>query len=83
MMSDNNTLSPEAIAALEAGKKIEAIKVLREQRGIGLKQAKIEVDQYISEHPELNLQTTQSVGRVILIAVVVIIVFGIYKQFAG
>ena len=44
-MPDLETLPPEAISALQAGKKIEAIKILREQKNIGLKEAKDMVDQ--------------------------------------
>lgn len=38
--SETTTLSPEALAALQNGNKIEAIKLVREQMGLGLKEAK-------------------------------------------
>lgn len=38
--NDPSHLPPEAAAALRAGKKIEAIKIVRERLGIGLKEAK-------------------------------------------
>lgn len=39
-------LEPEVLAALEAGRKIDAIKELRAQRGIGLKEAKEIIDRH-------------------------------------
>lgn len=45
-MSANRELEPEVIAALNNGQKIRAIKILRDSRNIGLKQAKELVEQY-------------------------------------
>lgn len=42
----------EVIAALECGRKIEAIKLLQESRGLGLKEAKEAVERYVREHPK-------------------------------
>ena len=50
-MSDR--LPDDAIAALQAGRKIEAIKILREAEGIGLKEAKQRVDRYAGENPHI------------------------------
>lgn len=41
---DSEPLPPAVIAALAAGKKIEAIRLLRQARGVGLKEAKAMVD---------------------------------------
>jgi len=49
-------LSTAAQLALRQGNKIEAIKILREERNLGLKDAKDLVDQYIASHPELQAQ---------------------------
>lgn len=53
-MSEETELSPDVVKALRAGRKIEAIKMLRMQRGLDLAQAKAQVDLYIAEHPEHN-----------------------------
>jgi len=42
---DNPSLTPEAVSALASGNKIEAIKLMREATGLGLKQAKALVEQ--------------------------------------
>jgi ribosomal protein L7/L12 len=42
-----------AVASLQAGNKIEAIKIVREAQGIGLKEAKDAVEEYLSRHPDL------------------------------
>ena len=54
-MSDNRSmdeLPEDVLAALRAQRKIEAIKMLRVQRGMDLAEAKRQVDIYIAEHPE-------------------------------
>ena len=43
---ERKELPPAAIAALQKGRKIEAIKIVRNDWGIGLKSAKAVVDQY-------------------------------------
>jgi len=47
---------PAAEAALLKGNKIEAIKIVREQQGIGLKEAKDMVDQHVAANPGLRVQ---------------------------
>ena len=42
------------IDEIKQGKKIQAIKLLREENGVGLKEAKIAVETYISTHPEIK-----------------------------
>jgi ribosomal protein L7/L12 len=44
------------VAALRRGNQIEAIKLLREDRQIGLKEAKEDVEQYLQSHPALRRQ---------------------------
>ena len=48
------TLSIAAISALHQGNKIEAIKIVREGRNIGLKEAKDAVEDYVRSHPVLQ-----------------------------
>ena len=47
-------LSAGAIAALHRGNKIEAIKITRQARGIGLKEAKDAVEDYVRTEPGLE-----------------------------
>jgi hypothetical protein len=44
----------EVIAALECGRKIEAIKLLQGSRGLDLKEAREVVERYEREHPRLR-----------------------------
>ena len=57
-MSSNGQRSADmpadVITALSRGQKIEAIKRLREARGIGLKEAKDAVDSYVAADPALR-----------------------------
>lgn len=52
--SANTSLPVAAISALHRGNKIEAIKLVREERGIGLKEAKDAVDEYVRTQPSLQ-----------------------------
>lgn len=47
-------LPPAAIDAIRRGSKIEAIKIVREVRLLGLKEAKDQVDAYVNAHPEIS-----------------------------
>jgi ribosomal protein L7/L12 len=44
------------VSALSQGNKIEAIKLLREAYGIGLKEAKDMVDEYVKSRPEMSMK---------------------------
>ena len=48
------TLSARAEAAVRSGNKIEAIKIIREELGLGLKEAKDLVDAYEAADPVLS-----------------------------
>lgn len=63
-------LSIAAIAALHQGNKIEAIKIVREERSIGLKEAKDAVEDYVQSQPGLQssfeaaqAETKRTAGR--------------------
>ena len=51
-----------AVEALRKGKKIEAIKILRQERGLDLRDAKQAVDRYVRANPALerSLRATQA-----------------------
>ncbi len=48
-------LPPEAIAALKKGYQIQAIKIVCEKNGCGLKEAKEKVDRYVASDPVMQL----------------------------
>ena len=50
-MNPGSQLSPDAIAAIEAGNLIGAIKIIRSQTGLGLKESKDLLDAYMAGHP--------------------------------
>ncbi len=54
-MSNADIIIPvDAIAALEHGNKIEAIKITRMQNGLGLKESKDAIEAYLDRNPALN-----------------------------
>lgn len=74
-------LSNKAIEAVKSGSKINAIKIVREESGMGLKDAKEFVETYIDTHPDvkqllmknsaLSLPSVSTVVVLICIAVIV------------
>jgi hypothetical protein len=55
MKNDTIPCLPEAaVAALRNDGKIAAIKIIREHTGLGLKEAKDQLEAYIAAHPELQ-----------------------------
>lgn len=48
------TLPAAAVDALQRGAVIEAIKLVRAERGLGLKESRDAVDRYLAEHQELK-----------------------------
>lgn len=77
-------LTVSAISALHSGNKIEAIKILRMEKGIGLKEAKESVEEYIKIHPEIQEQINRSQAESLrgclpwLIVIILITVLAIY-----
>ncbi|MGE4111529.1 MAG: ribosomal protein L7/L12 [Burkholderiales bacterium] len=79
-------LPAAALAALEKGSKIEAIKIVRIDRGIGLKEAKDVVEQYLDARPDLqsrmntaSLEAAKgSLGWIFLVAVVALVAYYFY-----
>lgn len=55
-------LPPAALAALQQGQKIEAIKIVRETQFMGLKEAKDCVEQYVANDPLLRERFATSQG---------------------
>lgn len=57
-------LPHKAVKALANNRKIEAIKILRKEKGIGLKEAKEQVEAYIAGDPVLKAQMAKNTIRV-------------------
>ena len=70
------------IHAIQHGRKIEAIKHVREHYKIGLKEAKQIVDEYISENGGPESEEPETVGitfeRILFLLIVVAILYGVY-----
>jgi len=86
-MPNHPAIPPQAVAALNAGRVVEAIKIVRETQGLGLKEAKALVDSYLVLHPELQSQIREqhAQGRARFVAWVVLLgLFGwLALQFLG
>jgi hypothetical protein len=63
MVSGTPTLPVAAIAALQEGNRIEAIKLVREASGLGLKEANDLVHAYIRSQPTLQAKFAASAER--------------------
>jgi hypothetical protein len=81
---DSETEIPEdVIAEIQADRKVNAIKLLRKHLGVDLKEAKQIVDSYVAEHPSTPAsrtpETDTGIGRIIILALGVGAIYGIYK----
>lgn len=79
---------PEDVrAALHAGRKIDAIKLLRGHRGIGLKEARQIIEIYIAQNPDLITVNPSPEGiglaRIVLPAAIALLCYGLYDYFVG
>ncbi len=65
MESDRSkdSLSPAAISALARGNKVEAIKLVREERRLGLKEAKDLVEEYLRTDPSAQASFSVAQGQ--------------------
>ncbi len=81
-------LSPAVTAALTGGRVVEAIKILREERGIGLKEAKEAVGRYVNANPalkrKLDAQQAESLrGCLLWLVVLTVISWIVYFAIIG
>ena len=85
-MNTEVELPADVIAELEANRKVNAIKLLRERHGIGLKEAKQRVDAYQHRHPGSSAhqapQADTGIGRILILIIGVSVIYGIYKYFS-
>ncbi len=76
-----NDLPDQAVAALKSGRKIEAIKIVRETQGVGLKEAKEAIDWHIGSNPGAYPACEQSEltgGLWIFLVILILIGVGIF-----
>lgn len=77
MTDTQRTYSDEVLAAVDSGRKIEAIKRLREEAGLGLKEAKHEIDALARERrgdPLVAANMPEEGGAVGVVKLVLLIV---------
>ncbi len=84
MADEIQPLPVAAIAALNKGSKIEAIKIVRRERGIGLKEAKDAVEEYLRGQPALqaSLVARQAEARGgVLRWLAIVVALGVFAYF--
>ncbi len=80
MQTPEAPLPPAAVAALENGSIIEAIKIVRENSGLGLKEAKDLVDRHLAADPGLRERARSAGaegGRGLLLWIAVLAIAGL------
>jgi Ribosomal protein L7/L12 C-terminal domain len=65
-LNPNIELDTDIIEMVKNGRKIDAIKLIRERRNLGLKESKDLVDSYFKQHPELKVIEAERSNGVIL-----------------
>ena len=84
-MNPESELPEDVLAAIHENRKIEAIKLLREHRNIGLKEAKEIVDAYAAEHPQLitssPLNVKTGLGRLVIVGILLAALYAVYRLF--
>ena len=81
---ENVALSEKVINEIKAGRKISAIKLLREEQGIGLKEAKVLIESHINQNAEVKeaFEANQPAGlsqeRVLQLVVIIIVLLVVY-----
>lgn len=86
-MADEIQLSASVAEAIRSGRKIDAIKQLREERGIGLKEAKHIIDREIAalraSNPNYALENQSSPWPKILVVVAIGLALYFYLKGGG
>ena len=88
-MYRTDELPPDVMRALKSGRKVEAIKLLREAKGIGLMEAKDAVDRIAVGQPQAPMphraaaKNDSGVGRLILVFLVLGACLAAYLYFSG
>lgn len=81
-------LSEKVLDKLREGKKIDAIRILREETGLGLKDSKELVEYGLDSYPDVKQQfeaisryQTNRLGKIILLIFIVILLFYLLQKF--
>ena len=79
----NNELEPEVTALIHEGRKIDAIKKLRQIRGLGLREAKEVVDAYAMQYERLNpsVKKSSSGGWLVFLIIIGVAGYFLYRYF--
>lgn len=83
-MNAETELSNDVVNAIRSGRKIEAIKLLRAERGLGLKEAKELVDAFNEKHPSEvpdEVVQRQSGGGAGVFVVIVVLITAAYAAY--
>lgn len=84
-MASDSELPQDVLAAIRANRKIDAIKLLREQRGLGLKEAKHIVDAYVLKHPSEAFheapKAESGTGRLVLGVILLVMGYAAYRLY--
>ena len=81
-MNNETELPPDVIEAIQANRKITAVKLLRAQKNLDLTEAVKLIDKYYEENPGLINRKSRSetgVGRLILIIIVIAVLYALYQ----
>ena len=82
-MNPESELPEDVLAAIQENHKIDAIKLLREHRNLGLKEAKEIVDAYAAEHPHLStgrrLNVESGLSRLVKVGILLSVLYAVYR----
>lgn len=81
-------LPPGVLRAIEQGRKVEAIKLLREATGLGLANAKVLVDKAARQHgPKISspglVEASANIGKLLKTLLLVVVAFYAYRWFVA
>ena len=82
-MNERPELPNDVLEAVHSRRKIDAIKLLRSHRSLGLKEAKHIIDAYVAENPQLIRQPPpgeeSAFGRIFLVGLVTAVIYFAYR----
>ena len=83
---DESQIPANVLEAIADGRKVVAIKLLREATGIGLANAKVIVDRAAARHAQANPQRAgfeeeSNTGRLLVMMLVLVLAFVLYRFF--
>lgn len=78
----------EVLRAIEQGRKIEAIKILRERTGLGLANAKVLVEKIARQHAELTprpalTESGSGLPRLLMSLLLAVLMFAVYRHLSS